>query len=233
MHGGWTFTLFLLCIPQIFGAPAMIPSISPHVTFQAPNHSGTNAQTLSTHHHLSTHTFPPFGIPTFTPSGTPTSPPHHPPGFVPHPFGTLTPPPFPTFTPDSIPGNSSDQTPIVIFFEVICGIVAIAIFLFLIRFFHSYRKTPDPDRVLGIISRYRLQVELEDLHRRPTTRRTSIREPAPPYVPRPPSYGEFPSVDHLADHSQVRDESPITPSPPPMAQIEHGVSLPASILPNG
>ncbi|KAF9464893.1 hypothetical protein BDZ94DRAFT_450554 [Collybia nuda] len=85
--------------------------------------------------------------------------------------------------------QSRQQKPIIIFFEVLCGTVIFGILVCLLRCCYSYKRTPSHDRVMGVVNRYRLQQELEDLERNPLARRHgSIDEPAPPYLPRPPSY---------------------------------------------
>ncbi|GLB34030.1 hypothetical protein LshimejAT787_0109140 [Lyophyllum shimeji] len=117
------------------------------------------------------------------------------------PFGTETRVPRPTRTrgPDFGNHSPSHQSPIVIFFEALCGLVGVFIFLVLLRFCYSYRKTPEQDRVSAFIDRHRLQREMEELQRRPPIRRFSIQEPAPPYMPRPPSYAEvaLPTVEYV------------------------------------
>ncbi|KAF5387673.1 hypothetical protein D9615_000609 [Tricholomella constricta] len=178
--------------------------------FAAPTSSSTHLTTL-THVPLS------ISIPTYNPTLFPdkTTTPTVPRLSTHAPFGTHTRPPRPTRTrnPDSRqPHRPSHQTPIVIFFEVLCGVVALMLFLGLLRFFYSYRKTPNRDRVSGIISRHQLQMELEELRRRPTPRRYSTQEPAPPYVPRPPSYVETASTTTRAAQATY-DALPNT-SPP-------------------
>jgi hypothetical protein len=114
--------------------------------------------------------------------------------------------PQPTFTqhhpPVTKPSNTSDSSKfshghlshslVTIIFAVLGGVVGFGFFLCLIRFLHNYSKTPPPDRITGVVNRYQLQRELEELERNPL-RRASLREPPPPYFPRPPSYSARPS----------------------------------------
>ena len=122
---------------------------------------------------------------------------HHPP---PH---QVTPTQL-TFTPSSpvpTPRQSSPATgrrrrtnPIAIFLAVFGGLVGFGLFLGLTRCIYNYSKTPPRDRISGVLNRYHLQRELEEIERNPfALRRPSPREPAPPYIPKPPSYTERPS----------------------------------------
>jgi hypothetical protein len=78
---------------------------------------------------------------------------------------------------------------VIVICAVLGGIFGVGFLLCLIRFLHNYRKTPPRDRITGVVSRYQLQRELEELERNPfSLRRASLREPAPPYFPRPPPY---------------------------------------------
>lgn len=131
--------------------------------------------------------------------------------------------------------SQSGQKPISIVFEVLGGLFASALILGFIRCYHNYRKTPGRDRIADILQRHHLQRELEELERNPVLlrRHQSLREPAPPYFPRPPSYenpnqrtsmppvtlgrGEdHPQPDNRSQYSAVSTHSP--PSTPPMSE---------------
>ncbi|KAG6878587.1 hypothetical protein C0993_003042 [Termitomyces sp. T159_Od127] len=88
--------------------------------------------------------------------------------------------------------SAHGQTPIVIFFEVFCGIIGVALLSVFVRGVMLYMKTPSPDRVSEIISRYRFHMEIEEDSRRGACRRDRypVEDPVPPYIPRPPSYEE-------------------------------------------
>lgn len=91
--------------------------------------------------------------------------------------------------------NRTGQTPILIFFEVLSGLAGLVLCLGLLRCCNSYRRTPPRDRISDIVQRHQLQVEIEELRRRPPRPVMAflLQEPAPPYLPRPPSYMEAPA----------------------------------------
>ncbi|RDB20130.1 hypothetical protein Hypma_012760 [Hypsizygus marmoreus] len=192
----WTLILMFHFIPHILAPPTSTtpthsPTLTRHITSVSPTHPYTYRPPII--HPTRTHI--PFG-------------------------GTEHRPPGPTRTrgpdgPHRRPAHG--QTPIVIFFEVLCGVLAVALFFGALRFCRSYRKTPRRDRILNVINRHRLQLELEELQRRPPTRRFSLQEPAPPYLPRPPSYdGSLPVQQNGGIHyaeipSSSPPDSPIIP----------------------
>lgn len=117
------------------------------------------------------------------------------PGFASRTFPAVVPGPFHTRPPDPEPGNfnrphpRARQKPILIVFEVLGGLVALFLLLGLLRCCYQYKKAPKRDRIAEVLNRHRLQRELEELERNPhILRRPSLREPAPPYYPAPPSY---------------------------------------------
>lgn len=116
----------------------------------------------------------------------------------------------------------TNQRPLNIAFEVLGGILAAGMLLGFLRCCYNYRKTPRRDRIADILHRHHLQRELEELERNPAAlRRPSLREPAPPYFPRPPSYEHMNSTHqgtapHRVDYSAVPTYSP--PPSPPMSQ---------------
>jgi hypothetical protein len=98
------------------------------------------------------------------------------------PFQTEAPPP-------SQDSQQSGQKPIFVVFEVLGGLLALGLLLGLGRCCYQYRKAPKRDRIAEVLNRHNLQRELEELERNPQIlRRLSLREPAPPYYPAPPSY---------------------------------------------
>ncbi|KIK06829.1 hypothetical protein K443DRAFT_674114 [Laccaria amethystina LaAM-08-1] len=85
--------------------------------------------------------------------------------------------------------HRSSPASIAVIFEVLAGIIAFGVIVSLTRCFYIYKKTPKRDRIAEVLNRHHLQRELAELERNPITiRRPSLREPAPPYFPRPPSY---------------------------------------------
>lgn len=228
--------LILYFISALFAAPT---STSTH------NHTHVPLPTLSTYHPIlvsftQTHTTHSLteSLPHFT-THVQTFP--HPPYVQTHTRDPPTPAPTRTRAPDIRPQSQSiRQTPIIIFFEVLCGIFLLIVCMGMFRFCRSYRKTPTRDRVSAIISRHRLQMELDELRRRPPMRRfNSIQEPAPPYMPRPPSYIETPPANTRvtqANYDVLSNASP--PGSPTRSHNSLDISqplfpAPSHILPNG
>ncbi|KDR83889.1 hypothetical protein GALMADRAFT_133286 [Galerina marginata CBS 339.88] len=135
----------------------------------------------------------------------------------PFPIHTRPPPPPPPFA-----QARHSQKPISIAFEVLGGLFASLIFFSVVRCCYNYKKTPHRDRIADILHRHNLQRELEELERNPAAiRRPSLREPAPPYFPRPPSYDEMvpPQPVRTAPHAEYSAVSMYSPPPsPPMSQ---------------
>jgi len=106
-------------------------------------------------------------------------------GTIPSPFHTR--PPH-SVLPQAQP-QQSGQKPIFVVFEVLGGVLASGLLLGLLRCCYQYNKAPQRDRIAEVLNRHNLQRELEELERNPNIlRRQSLREPAPPYFPAPPSY---------------------------------------------
>jgi len=133
----------------------------------------------------------------------------------------------------------SNQKPIYIAFEVLGGILATGMLFGFLRCCYNYRKTPRRDRIADILHRHNLQRELEELERNPVAlRRPFLREPAPPYFPRPPSYEQMNSIPQgiappQVDYSVLPTYTP-PPSPPMLQRIPlptHGRPLPDVIRP--
>ena len=171
------FDLILMCV---------IHSVSSTIILTLSFHSVTSS-TISTHpHHSSSHIHTstlhlpnihpiPLTRPTFLSGPTRTN---HP--FVPFPTGATQP---------SQDSQQSGQKPIFIVFEVLGGLLALGLLLGLGRCCYQYRKAPKRDRIAEVLNRHNLQRELEELERNPQIlRRLSLRDPAPPYYPAPPSY---------------------------------------------
>jgi hypothetical protein len=136
----------------------------------------------------------------------------------------------PTHTRTSRP-TRPNQKPINITFEVLAGILATGVLLGFLLCCYNYRKTPRRDRIADVLHRHHLQQELEQLGRNSVALRLpSLREPAPPYFPSPPSYEQTSSIHQgasppRADHSAVPTCSP-SPSPP----ISQRIPLPSHPL---
>ncbi|KAF9478177.1 hypothetical protein BDN70DRAFT_933631 [Pholiota conissans] len=142
--------------------------------------------------------------------------------------------------------SRSGQKPISIVFEVLGGVAASALLLGFIRCFHNYRKTPARDRIADILHRHQLQRELEELGRNPhiLRRHHSIRDPAPPYFPRPPSYENvLPSMPpvsiassrdhHLQDDDRAHYIPVATNSPPSSPPMSERILLPTPAVTPG
>lgn len=147
-----------------------------------------------------------------------------------HSFRT-TQPSIPTHTEAPLhvvhPHHSSPAS-IAIIFEVIAGIIAFGVIVSLTRCFYIYKRTPKRDRIAEVLNRHHLQRELAELgHNSIIIRRPSLREPAPPYFPRPPSYDATlttpVSAPQQAEYEELGTSSPPhsphllrrTESPPP------------------
>ncbi|PPQ63430.1 hypothetical protein CVT24_004940 [Panaeolus cyanescens] len=161
--------------------------------------------TTSSRHHVipppprPTHSQPPRPRP--RPSGT------NPPSHVPH--------------RDRDRNSRFAQKPIAIVFEVLAGLVGLAILITVLRCLYKYNRAPKRDRIAEVLSRHNLQRELEELERNPLAlRRESLREPAPPYFPPPPAYThQLPQPASLPperpmEYTQLPTSTP--PSSPPM-----------------
>ncbi|KAF4619301.1 hypothetical protein D9613_005164 [Agrocybe pediades] len=182
-------------------------------------------------HTSSAHRF----LPTHHPHVQPSSPPHsiqiisRP--TLPTPRTRFTGRPHPTGTTNHQGSQSnSGQKPIAIAFEVLAGLVGVAILIALLRCCYNYRRTPGRDRIAEILHRHQLQRELEEIERNPAVlRRPSLREPAPPYFPRPPSYDDLiPSPLSRGTAPSRTEYAPLaTYSPPPSPPMSQR-SLPAS-----
>jgi hypothetical protein len=115
------------------------------------------------------------------------------------------------------------QQSITIALVVLASLVATSFLVFLLRCAFRIKHVPKRDRVAEIIARHNLQSELAELERNPAVlRRPSLREPAPPYMPRPPSYVDTISRPYEAS-SQMRGQYAEVPmhsppsTPPPIA----------------
>ncbi|PPQ65569.1 hypothetical protein CVT26_000518 [Gymnopilus dilepis] len=208
--------LLLLFLPFVSAVPALAaartssaPSLSNAVPHNTPAPKKASTHPPITHPHLPTTTHRSVQI-----ISRPTLPTN---AVVPIPVHTHRPPPPP------LPPPQSNQKPISIAFEVLGGLFGSLILVGLVRCCYNYRKTPSRDRIADILQRHNLQRELEELERNPAVlRRPSLREPAPPYFPRPPSYEDFNPPQPVRSnpgpaYSAVATSSP-PPSPPPMSQ---------------
>ncbi|KAI0638371.1 hypothetical protein C8Q77DRAFT_1154027 [Trametes polyzona] len=113
-----------------------------------------------------THHFPPPPNPT-----APSPRPHPPP-----------PPPAPA---------QRGQPPIAIAFEVLGGVVALAIFVGIARCYIVWRRTPPRDRIAALMSRHQLEREMAEMEQERMERLNQAlearrwRPPPPPYQPAP------------------------------------------------
>lgn len=111
--------------------------------------------------------------------------------------------------------HRSSPTSIAIIFEVLAGIIAFGVIVSLTRCFYVYKKTPKRDRIAEVLNRHHLQRELAQLEGNSIIiRRPSLREPAPPYFPRPPSYDAALTAPVSPPSQQAEYEELDTSSPP-------------------
>lgn len=119
--------------------------------------------------------------------------------------------PVQTQTPHT-PSSHSGQKPIFVVFAVLGGVLVSGLLLGLVRCCYQYKKAPGRDRIAEILNRHNLQREMEELERNPRMlRRPSLREPAPPYYPAPPSYEIVTSTPDYTSSSPL--PQPIPPRP--------------------
>lgn len=160
----------------------------------------------STKHHIST-----------IHNSHPTSLSH--PTFLSGPTRTNLPVPFHTgATPQSQDSQQSGQKPIFVVFEVLGGLLASGLLIGLGRCCYQYRNTPKRDRIAEVVNRHNLQRELEEIERNPQILRrhlNSLREPAPPYYPAPPSYEvtSSPTIIAGTNYADMDTRNLHTPSP--------------------
>jgi hypothetical protein len=139
-----------------------IPSTTQTDSDATTSNSSTHTHHSSHHHTLPTHILTPQ---------------------APTPSPTITPPPDIHLRPHST------QSPIAIVFEVLGGLAGFAFVLGFIRCLHSYRKTPNRDRVAAFVNRHRLEREMEELEQNNAFHHSyRFNPPPPPYFPKPPSY---------------------------------------------
>lgn len=99
-----------------------------------------------------------------------------------------------SITPKNLQDKSrtkSSQRNAIIAISTIGGTFVLCFLLALVRCACRYKRPPKRDRIAEAIERDNLQREMEQLARDPhALRQPLVREPAPPYIPRPPSYSE-------------------------------------------
>lgn len=111
--------------------------------------------------------------------------------------------------------HRSSPPSIAIIFGVLAGTIAFGVIVSLTRCFYMYKKTPKRDRIAEVLNRHHLQRELAQLEGNSIIiRRPSLREPAPPYFPRPPSYDAALTAPVSPPPQQAEYEELDTSSPP-------------------
>ncbi|KAI0796967.1 hypothetical protein C8Q75DRAFT_802631 [Abortiporus biennis] len=135
---------------------------------------------------------------------------HGPPGMVP------TSQPHPPQAATS--GSHSKKQPVVaIVFEVLAGIAGLAVILGLVRCFYVWKRTPSRDRIQTLLSRHRLEREMEELEREDLQRRMQHVRRTSLYRPPPPPYLQAPAYDEVVcennDHAHDHERPPPTQVP--------------------
>ncbi|KAL4249672.1 hypothetical protein ABKN59_007039 [Abortiporus biennis] len=135
---------------------------------------------------------------------------HGPPGMVP------TSQPHPPQAATS--GSHSKKQPVVaIVFEILAGIAGLAVILGLVRCFYVWKRTPSRDRIQTLLSRHRLEREMEELEREDLQRRMQHVRRTSLYRPPPPPYLQAPAYDEVVcennDHAHDHERPPPTQVP--------------------
>ena len=101
----------------------------------------------------------------------------------------VLPPPPPNIGNDP-PPSSKHQSAVAIAFEVIAGVVGSFLLFMMTRCFISWRRTPNRDRIEGLLSRHYLEREMAERERQEMEQRilrssSLLRPPPPPYISAP------------------------------------------------
>jgi hypothetical protein len=205
------FHLILMCVLySVFSTTILTPYFHSVTSSTISAHSHNTQDIDSTKHHIST-----IHVPNIHPIPLTRS------TFLTGPTRTIHPVvPFQTGPPaPSQDSQQSGQKTIFVVFEVLGGLLALGLFLCLGRCCYQYRKAPKRDRIAEVLNRHNLQRELEELERNPQIlRRLSLREPAPPYYPAPPSY-EVTSSPSIAGTNYTDMDTHDLPSSSPQPSI--------------
>ncbi|KAH9850774.1 hypothetical protein C2E23DRAFT_299190 [Lenzites betulinus] len=129
------------------------------------------------------------------------------------------PPPNPTSPANAPPVNrppapsQSGQPPVAIAFEVLGGVVVLLVLAGLVRCFVVWRRTPPRDRIEALMSRHRLEREMEEMERERMERLNRALEarrwhpPPPPYQPAPEydAVVQSPPAEEETNHAQAAE----------------------------
>lgn len=133
------------------------------------------------------------------------------------------------------PHHHNHELPIHIFFEVLGGLLGLAVVVGCSRCCYIYGVTPKRDRIVAILERHQLDRELAEMDRTSHPLRRELT-PLPVYFPPPPTYenGTPPALDL---HSPTRSTSPVyshLPREPRNDSHESPIPRPAiPLAPNG
>jgi hypothetical protein len=161
--------------------------------------------------------------------------------FPPRPTRVIPPPPAPSDVLDQHQHHQPVQSPIAIFFEVLGGLVGLALLVSCTHCFYHYNRTPKRDRISAVLERHHLERELAELDRNPLAlRRSPTSDPLPLYLPPPPTYEAAAltrSPTNPAQRSGYTEVATASPSSSPTSspqlptrQLE-SVPSPASTIP--
>ncbi|KAI0677352.1 hypothetical protein C8Q78DRAFT_85597 [Trametes maxima] len=114
---------------------------------------------------------------------------HH---FPPPPGQTPQPRPHPP------PSSQAGQPPIAIAFEVLGGVIGLAILAGLARCYIVWRRTPPRDRIAALVSRHQLEREMEEMERERMERLNQALE-ARRWRPPPPPYQQAPEYEAVVN----------------------------------
>lgn len=113
------------------------------------------------------------------------------------------------------PRHHNHELPLHIFFEVLGGLLGLAVLVGCSRCCYIYGVTPKRDRIMAILERHELDRELAALDRTSHPLRRELT-PLPVYFPPPPTYenGTPPALDSHSHPSSARSTSPVYSHPP-------------------
>lgn len=124
--------------------------------------------------------------------------------------------------------RQASQRDVSITLGAIAGTFLFGFLLAIFRCIYRYKRPPKRDRIAEVLQRHNLHCEMQELERNPFAfRRPSLREPAPPYFPRPPSYADSVVALEILHREENDSTSSLTRNLP--LDSSHSPSLPTTM----